>query len=107
MALRWVDRDRALSYAQAVGVMERMAGALGHLGVKPGDRVTIFAHNGLDYLIGMLGCWRVGAIPALVNVRFADDLSYYLNDQKPVAIIYTHDGGGGSAAPARMSRYFI
>jgi long-chain acyl-CoA synthetase len=93
MAMRWADRDRSLTYADAVVAMDRMAGALGHLGVKFGDRVTIFAHNGLDYLIGMLGCWRVGAIPALVNVQFADDLSYYLNDQQPAAIIYTHDMG--------------
>lgn len=91
MAFRWVDRDRSLTYAQGVDAMERMAGALGHLGVKLGDRVTIFAHNGLDYLIGMLGCWRMGAIPALVNVKFADDLAYYLGDQQPTAIIYTHD----------------
>jgi long-chain acyl-CoA synthetase len=101
MALRWVDRDRSLTYAQAVDAMERMAGALGHLGVKLGDRVTIFAHNGLDYLVGMLGCWRVGAIPALVNVRFADDLAYYLNDQRPTAIIYTHDMGEAARRASR------
>src|SRR5258706_13160437 len=47
IALRWVDRDRALSFAAAVAEMERFAGALHHLGVRKGDRVTVFAHNGL------------------------------------------------------------
>jgi acyl-CoA synthetase (AMP-forming)/AMP-acid ligase II len=92
MALRWVDRDRSVTYAQAVDAMERMAGALGHLGVKLGDRVTIFAHNGLDYLVGMLMLARRRRSGA-GHVRFADDLSYYLNDQRPTAIIYTHDMG--------------
>ena len=32
--------------------MDRVAGALAALGVGRGDRVGIFAHNGLDYLIG-------------------------------------------------------
>src|SRR5207247_11451008 len=31
IALRWVDRDRALSFAAAVAAMERFAGALHHL----------------------------------------------------------------------------
>ena len=91
IAFRWVDRDRSLSYAQAVVEMERATGALNHLGLRKGDRVTIFAHNGLDYLVGMFACWRLGAIAALVNVRLVNDLDYYLSDHTPTAIIYTHD----------------
>jgi acyl-coenzyme A synthetase/AMP-(fatty) acid ligase len=71
--------------------MEHFAGALHHLGVHKGDRVTIFAHNGMDYLIGLFACWRIGAIAALVNVRFADELDYYFLDHKPSVVIYTHD----------------
>ena len=92
-ALRWVDRNIALSYAQSVEAMERFAGALHHLGVGPGDRVTFFAHNGIDYLVGLFACWRIGAIAALVNVRFADELEFYLNDHTPKLVIYTHDMG--------------
>jgi long-chain acyl-CoA synthetase len=91
IALRWVDRDRALTFAAAVDDMERFAGALHHLGVRKGDRVTVFAHNGLDYLMALFACWRIGAIAALVNVRFADELAYYLADHEPTVIIYTHD----------------
>ncbi|MBN9061169.1 MAG: acyl--CoA ligase [Rhizobiales bacterium] len=90
-AFRWVDRDRALSYAQAVTQMDRMAGALHHLGARKGDRIAVFAHNGLDYLIAMFGAWRIGAIAALVNVKFADELAYYLGDHDPTIVIYTHD----------------
>ncbi|MDR3496719.1 MAG: class I adenylate-forming enzyme family protein [Ancalomicrobiaceae bacterium] len=91
IAFRWVDRGRTLSYGEAVAAMKAMAGALADIGVRPGDRVLIFAHNGLDYLVAMLGIWRLGAISALVNVKYADDLAYYVDDHRPVTIIYTHD----------------
>lgn len=87
----WVDRDRGLSYGAAAESMGDFAGALHSLGVKPGDRVTVFAHNGLDYLLAMFGAWQLGAIAALVNVKFADELDYYFADHTPTVVIYTHD----------------
>jgi len=91
VALRWVDRDVALTYEEAVVSMESMAGALASLGVGKGDRVSIFAHNGMDYLIAMFGAWRIGAISALVNVQLADELDYYYADHTPSVVVYTHD----------------
>ncbi len=91
LALHWVDRNIGLTYAQAVARMEDMAGALASLGAGRGDRVTIFAHNGMDYLLTMFGAWRVGAIAALVNVQFAGELDYYLADHTPSILVYTHD----------------
>jgi acyl-coenzyme A synthetase/AMP-(fatty) acid ligase len=91
IAWRWVDRDKSLTYAEAVTAMDRMAGALTELGVAKGDRVTVFAHNGLDYLLAMFGAWRIGAISSLVNVKFAEDLPYYFADHQPSVVIYTHD----------------
>lgn len=91
VAFNWVDRNRALTYAEAAAQIEAAAGALHHLGVRKGDRVTIFAHNGLDYLVTMFGCFRIGAVAALVNVKFAGELAYYLANHKPTVIVYTHD----------------
>jgi long-chain acyl-CoA synthetase len=90
-ALVWVERERVLTYAEAVHEMERVAGALAALGVGRGDRVGVFAHNGMDYLMAMFGAWRLGAICALVNVQYADTLDYYVNDAQPKVLIYTHD----------------
>ena len=87
VAFRWVDRGKTLTYAQAVEATEHFAGGLHHLGVRASDRVTIFAHNGMDYLIGLFACSRIGAIAALVNVRFADELEYYFNDHTPRLVI--------------------
>jgi acyl-coenzyme A synthetase/AMP-(fatty) acid ligase len=111
IALRWVDRDVALTFAGSVAAMERYAGALHSLGVRKGDRVTIVAHNGMDYLLGMFACWRIGAIAALVNVRFADELDYYFADHTPSVVIYTHDLGvqvrSAAAANAKSIKHLI
>ncbi|GAP38198.1 class I adenylate-forming enzyme family protein [Piscinibacter sakaiensis] len=91
VALHWIDRDKRLTYAQAVEQMERVAAGLASLGVQRGDRVGIFAHNGLDYVLAMYGAWRLGAISAHINVQYADTLDYFLNDCTPKVLIYTHD----------------
>jgi long-chain acyl-CoA synthetase len=100
IALRWVDRNLALSFADAVEAMEVYGGALHELGVRKGDRVTLFAHNGMDFALGLFACWRIGAIAALVNVRFADELDYYFADHTPSVVIYTHDMGDKVRAAA-------
>jgi long-chain acyl-CoA synthetase len=93
-AFHWVERGRSLSYADAASAMDRVAGALAGLGVGRGDRVGIFAHNGLDYLLAMFGAWRLGAISALFNVLSADKLDYFVNDSEPKVLIYTGDHHG-------------
>ena len=93
VAFHWVDRGKSLTYAEAAAQMERFAGAIAGLGAGKGDRVTIVAHNGMDYLLSLFGCWRIGAIAALVNVKFADELEYYFADHEPTVVIYTHDLG--------------
>jgi long-chain acyl-CoA synthetase len=90
-AFHWVERGRSLSYQEAATAMEKVAGALAGLGVGRGDRVALFAHNGMDYLLAMFGAWQLGAICALVNVQYADRLDYYVNDSEPNVLIYTGD----------------
>lgn len=90
-ALIWIDRRRSVTYEEAVALSERVAGALHGLGVGRGDRVGIFAHNGLDYLGAMFGAWRLGAISAHISVMYADTLDYYVNDCEPSVLVYTHD----------------
>jgi acyl-CoA synthetase (AMP-forming)/AMP-acid ligase II len=91
VALHWVDRDRSMTYAEAAATMETVAGALASLGVGRGDRVGIFAHNGMDYLTALFGTWRLGAISALVNLQYADTFDYFINDAQPKVVIYTGD----------------
>ena len=90
-ALGWVKRDRSLSYAEATEATDRVAAGLASLGVERGDRVGVFAHSGLDYLLAMFGAWRAGAAAALVDLSRADDLDRHFGDCRPKVVIYTHD----------------
>ena len=91
IALGWVKRDRSLSYAEAAEATDRVAAGLAALGVERGDRVGVFAHSGLDYLLAMFGAWRAGAAAALVDLSRADGLDRYFGDCRPKVVIYTHD----------------
>ena len=91
ISLGWVKRDRSLSYAEAAEATDRVAAGLAALGVERGDRVGVFAHSGLDYLLAMFGTWRAGATAALVDLGRADELDRYFGDCRPKVVIYTHD----------------
>ncbi len=89
--LYWIDKNKALTYGETDRVSSRMAGALAGLGVEKGDRVGIFAHNGLDYIVSMFGAWKLGAISCHINVLQAEDMVYFVQNATPKALIYTHD----------------
>ncbi len=87
--LHWSDKDRSMTYAQGEQVSDQVAGALAELGVKKGNRVGLFAHNGLDYVMAMFGAWKLGAISAHISVLQAANLAYFLHDSEPKVLIYT------------------
>jgi acyl-CoA synthetase (AMP-forming)/AMP-acid ligase II len=47
----------------------RVAGALAAQGVRPGDRVALLLHNGLEFPETLLACFRLGAIAVPINFR--------------------------------------
>lgn len=89
--LYWSDRKRSITYAQGDLLSDKVAGALSELGVQQGDRVGIFAHNGLDYVMAMFGAWKLGAISSHISVLQQDNLAYFAQDSTPSVLIYTGD----------------
>ncbi len=89
--LYWSDRNRSITYAQGEQISDAVAGALAELGVQKGDRVGIFAHNGLDYVMAMFGAWKIGAISDHINVLQAENLAWFVQDSTPCVLIYTGD----------------
>jgi len=89
--LYWSDRKRSITYAQGEAQANKVAGALAALGVTKGDRVGIFAHNGLDYVLAMFGIWQLGAISAHISVLQKDNLPFFIHDSAPRVLIYTGD----------------
>jgi len=94
-------RDR-LSYAQLVIRMESMARGLHLRGLRQGGRVALFLSNDAvrEAILTALGCWRLGAIVAPLNVRASEDeLRHALDLIEPAIIVTTID------AQARLKRH--
>lgn len=89
--IHWSDRNRSVTYGEGDQISDRIAGALAGLGVQKGDRVGIFAHNGLDYILAMFGAWKLGAISTHISVLQKDNLAYFIHDSTPKVLIYTGD----------------
>ena len=66
-------RDTTLSYTELLARTERAMGALAALGLAPGEKVPMLSHNHADMLVAYFALTGIGAIPAPLNYRLADD----------------------------------
>ena len=83
---------RTLTYQQLLTEVQKFANVLKSLGIKSGDRVTIYMGMTPELPIAMLACARIGAIHSVVFGGFsANALVDRITDQKAVAVI-TQDG---------------
>jgi fatty-acyl-CoA synthase len=78
-----VSRDGAAvhryRYAEMLGRAKQLAGALGDLGVRPGDRVATLAWNNHRHLEAYFAVPAMGAVLHTLNVRFhASDLAHVI-----------------------------
>jgi acyl-CoA synthetase (AMP-forming)/AMP-acid ligase II len=74
------NQDR-FTYTQFADRTRRLAGALGHAGVQPGDRVAFLSTNCHRLLEAYYGVLEAGAVLLPLNIRLApSELSYVLND---------------------------
>lgn len=97
-----VAGDRRFTYAQIVERSNRLARYLYDQGLGchiersalPGhdvgqDLLGIYAHNGPEYVEGMLGAWRARVAPFNVNYRYVkSELQYLLADAGATAMLY-------------------
>ncbi len=61
---------RAYTYSQLLHEVERVAAALRGLGVKKGDRITIYMPTSPEAIMAMLAATRIGAIHVVVFAGF-------------------------------------
>ncbi len=84
---------RTLTYAQLLDEVSRFASVLDSLGVKKGDRVSIYLPMIPEAAIAMLACARVGAVHSVVFGGFsAESLRDRIVDAQAKVLI-TADGG--------------
>ena len=84
-AIVWEGDDpsetRTLTYAELHREVCRLASALRNLGLRRGDRVTIYLPMIPEAVVSMLACARIGAIHSVVFAGFsAESLASRIND---------------------------
>ena len=65
-----VDGDTRLSYAELHDAAVEFAASLVATGIQPGDRVSIWAPNGAEWIVALLGIFQAGAVLVPVNTRW-------------------------------------
>src|SRR5712671_5090825 len=99
------EESRTLTYADVHRETCKFANALRKLGVKKGDRVTIYLPMVPELPISMLACARIGAIHSVVFGGFsAESLKNRIQDCNSEVVI-TADGGyrGGRIVPLKQT----
>lgn len=60
---------RQISYRELEARAASFASALRKRGLRPGDRVALFAHNCPEYVITMFGAWWAGMVIVPINAK--------------------------------------
>jgi len=90
-ALIWVDQnlnEKKYTYKKLALEVNKFANALRSLGVKKGDRITIYLPRIPEQFIAMLGCLKIGAIHSVVYSGFsAEALKSRIDDAQSKILI--------------------
>lgn len=83
-----VSEDMKISYSELLKSINRLSNALIKAGIGKGDRVVTLMGNRPEFVISYFAVIRIGAICVTLNpICTSYELSHYLGDCKPVAII--------------------
>ncbi len=97
--------DRKVSYRELYEEVCRFGNALRALGVKKGDRVTIYMPMVVEAPVAMLACARIGAIHSVVFGGFSpDSLANRIQDCESEFVITADEGlRGGRTVPLKAN----
>jgi acetyl-CoA synthetase len=103
------ERDEAISYRQLHQRVCSMANVLKKLGVKKGDRVTIYMPMIPEAATAMLACARIGAVHSVVFGGFSPDaLAGRIIDCKSNVVITADEGlRGGRKVPLKNPLFIL
>ncbi len=109
VAIIWEGDDpgesKSVTYRQLHAEVCRFANVLKSLGVKCGDRVTIYLPMILEAAYAMLACARIGAIHSIVFGGFSPDSLASRIEDADSAVVITADEGlrGGRKVPLKAN----
>ncbi|RYE43207.1 MAG: hypothetical protein EOP24_29410 [Hyphomicrobiales bacterium] len=96
-------KDRAVCYEELVQLVNRAAGGLEAMGIRPGDRVALLLRNCPEFFVMAYAIWRTGAVLVPINVMFSEEeIEYVLRDSGAKCVIASGELVP-RAVPARQS----
>jgi long-chain acyl-CoA synthetase len=97
-----VAGGRTLTYQELDDLCGRLAGGLHELGVRPGDRVSLYSPNRWEWVVAYHAALRAGAVVNPINVMLTpEEVAFVLNDCG-AAVIFT--GGDQAEVMLRLTR---
>ena len=79
--------ERTFTYAELDDLCARVAGGLHELGVRPGDRVSLYSPNRWEWVVAYHAALRAGAVVNPINVMLTpEEVAFVLNDCGAAAI---------------------
>ncbi|WP_327735949.1 FadD3 family acyl-CoA ligase [Streptomyces nojiriensis] len=109
-AARYADREAVvdgrtrISYAQLGERVERAAAACAAAGIKPGDRVAVWAPNTLEWIVSALGAVSAGAVLVPLNTRFKGAEAAYVLERSRARLLFVTGTFLGTSYVASLRR---
>ncbi|MFI0479086.1 FadD3 family acyl-CoA ligase [Actinomadura sp. 9N215] len=97
-----VDGDVRVTFAELRERAREAAGAFIGAGIEPGDRVAIWAPNGLGWIVTVLGAMGAGATLVPLNTRFKGDEARWPLSKAEVRALFVEDGFLGIDYPGML-----
>jgi acyl-CoA synthetase (AMP-forming)/AMP-acid ligase II len=80
--------DRRLTYAELDAEATRLANHFLSVGIEPGNHIGVQLYNCVEYVVTMIACFKVRAVPVNVNYRYVEEeLAYLFTDADLVALL--------------------
>jgi len=98
------DGPVRMTYAGLAAEAHRVAGALVAHGVRPGDRVAVWAPNTWRWVLALLGIHAAGAVLVPVNTRFTADEATDILRRSRARLVFAAEGFLGLDHVAMVGR---
>lgn len=83
---------RSFSFAEIDTLSNRVANGLTEMGIGPGDRVTLYAQNGWEWVVSYYAIAKTGAVLNPINVMLTpDEVGFVVQDCGAKALFTTAD----------------
>src|SRR5256714_10917586 len=81
--------DRSVTFRQIDEQSDRLAASLAKRGVQPGDRVTIFMTNSVEFVIAFYGTLKAGGVVNPINAQSKErEVRFQVDDAGATAVLY-------------------